>query len=108
MASVIEVIQDVVYVLAGEKVTIPADSIVQSSSSELVEAPKFKGGGEIYASLFTGTTQAGLVVWRVTADYGFTTPSIDSVELVECPESIEIIQNLEVEIVQVEYEDDAC
>lgn len=30
MASVIEVIQDVVYVLAGEKLTIPADSIVQS------------------------------------------------------------------------------
>lgn len=58
MASVIEVTQDVVYVLAGEKVTIPADSIVQSPS-ELVEAPGFKGGGEIYASLFTGTTQAG-------------------------------------------------
>lgn len=58
MASVIEVTEDVVYVLAGEKVTIPADSIVQSPS-ELVEAPGFKGGGEIYASLFTGTTQAG-------------------------------------------------
>jgi hypothetical protein len=43
MASVIEVTQDVVYELSGEKVTIPAGSIVQSSS-ELVEAPRFKGG----------------------------------------------------------------
>ena len=43
MASVIEVTQDVVYILAGEKVTIPADSIVQSPS-ELVEVPRFKGG----------------------------------------------------------------
>ena len=107
MASVIEVTQDVIYELSGEKVTIPADSIVQSSS-ELVEAPRFKGDGETYATLFTGSTQAGAVVWRVTADYGFTTPSIDSVELVECPEGIEIIQNLAVEIVQVDYEDDAC
>lgn len=107
MASVIEVTQGVVYVLAGEKVTIPADSIVQSPS-ELVEAPGFKGGGEIYASLFTGTTQAGGVVWRVTADYGFTTPTVDAVELVECPDGIEIIQSLAVEIVQVDYEDDVC
>ena len=106
MASVIEVTQDVIYELSGEKVTIPADSIVQSSS-ELVEAPRFKGDAETCATLFTGTTQAGAVVWRVTADYGFTTPSIDSVELVECPEGIEIIQNLAVEIVQVEDEDDA-
>jgi hypothetical protein len=108
MASVIEVTQDVVYDLSGEKVAIPADSIVQSPS-ELVEAPRFKGDGETYATLFTGTTQAGDVLWRVTADYGFTTPpSIDAVELLECPEGIEIIQSLAVEIVQVEYEDDAC
>lgn len=100
MASVIEVTQDVIYELSGEKVTISADSIVQSSSSELVEAPKFKGDGETYATLFTGTTQAGAVVWRVTADYGFTTPSIDAVELVVCPEGIEIIQDLTVEIVE--------
>ncbi|MBP5970858.1 hypothetical protein [Pseudomonas iridis] len=105
MASVIEVTQDVVYELSGEKVTIPADSIVQSSS-ELVEAPRFKGDGETYATLFTGTTQAGPVVWRVTADYGFTTPSIDSVELVECPESIEIIQSLAVEIVDIDADVD--
>lgn len=59
-------------------------------------------------TLFTGTTQAGLVIWRVTADYGFTTPSVDAVELVECPEGIEIIQDLTVEIVQVDYEDDVC
>lgn len=104
MASVIEVTQDVIYELSGEKVIIPADSIVQSQS-ELVEAPEFEGDGETYATLFTGTTQAGVVVWRVTADYGFTTPSIDSVELVECPEGIEIIQNLAVEIVQVDYDD---
>lgn len=107
MASVIEVTQDVVYELSGESVIMPADSIVQSPS-ELVDAPRFKGDGETFATLFTGATQAGSVVWRVTADYGFATPSIDSVELVECPESIEIIQNLAVEIVQVEYEDDAC
>ncbi len=44
MASMIEVTQDVIYELSGEKVTIPADSIVQSSS-ELVAAPRFKGGG---------------------------------------------------------------
>lgn len=107
MASVIEVTQDVVYELSGEKVTIPADSIVQSSS-ELVEAPRFKGDGETYATLFTGTTQAGLVVWRVTADYRNTAQSIDEVELVECPDGIEIIQSLAVEIVEVDYEDDAC
>ena len=107
MASMIEVTQDVVYELSGKKVTIPADSIVQSSS-ELLEAQKFKGDGETYASLFTGTTQAGAVVWRVTADYGFTTPSVDGIELVECPEGIEIIQSLAVEIVQVDYEDDEC
>ena len=107
MASVIEVTQDVVYVLAGEKVTIPADSIVQSPS-ELVEAPRFKGDGETYATLFTGTTQAGDVVWCVTADYGLTTPIVDAIELVECPEGIEIIQDLTVEIVQVDYEDDVC
>ena len=53
MASVIEVTQDVVYELSGEKVTIPADSIVQSSS-ELVEAPRFKGDGETYATLSPG------------------------------------------------------
>ena len=58
MASIIEVTQDVVYELSGERGIMPADSIVQSPS-ELVEAPGFKGGGEIYASLFTGTTQAG-------------------------------------------------
>ena len=107
MASVIEVTQDVVYELSGEKVTIPADAIVQSLS-ELVEALRFKGDGETYASLFTGTTQAGDVVWRVTADYGFTTPTVDAVELVECPDGIEIIQDLTVEIVQVDYEDDVC
>ena len=107
MASVIEVTLDVVYELSGEKVTILADSIVQSSP-ELVEAPRFKGGDETYATLFTGTTQAGAVVWRVTAEYGFTTLSVDAVELVECPEGIEIIQSLAVEIVQVDYEDDVC
>ena len=107
MASVIEVTQDVVYELSGEKVTIPADSIVQSSS-ELVEAPRFKGGDETYATLFAGITQAGPVVWRVMADYGFTTPSIDAVELVECPDGVDIIQGLSVEIVQVNYEDDVC
>ena len=107
MASVIEVTQDVVYELSGEKVTIPADSIVQSPS-ELVEAARFKGGDEAYATLFTATTPAGPVVWRVTADYGFTTPSIDAVELVECPGGIEIIQGLAVDLVEVEYEDDAC
>jgi len=107
MASVIEVTQDVVCELSGEKVTIPADSIVQSSS-EQVEAPKFKGDGETHATLFTGTTQAGDVVWCVTADYGLTTPTVDAVELVKCPEGIEIIQDLTVEIVQVDYEDDVC
>lgn len=107
MASVIEVTQDVVYELSGEKVTIPADAIVQSLS-ELVEALRFNGDGETYASLFTGTTQAGDVVWRVTADYGFTTPTVDAVELVECPDGIEIIQDLTVEIVQVDYEEDLC
>ena len=96
-----------IYELSGEKVTIPADSIVQSPS-ELVEAPRFNGDGETYASLFTGTIQPGPVVWRVTADYGFTTPSIDTVELVECPGGIEIIQGLAVDIVEVEYEEDAC
>ena len=106
MASVIEVTQDVVYELSGEKVTIQADSIAQSSS-ELVEAPRFKGDGETYVTLFTGTTQAGAVIWRVTADYGFATQSI-AVELVECPDGIELIQGLAVEIVEVDYEDDAC
>lgn len=107
MASVIEVTQDVIYELSGEKVTMPAYSIVQSPS-ELVEAPRFKGDGETYATVLTGTTQAGVVVWRVTADYGFTTPSIDAVELVECPDGVDIIQGLSVEIVQVNYEDDVC
>ena len=107
MASVIEATQDVIYELSGEKVTIPADSIVQSPS-ELVKAPRFKGGDETYATLFTGTTQAGDVVWCVTADYGLTTPIVDAIELVECPEGIEIIQDLTVEIVQVDYEDDVC
>ena len=107
MASVIEVTQDVIYELSGEKVSIPADAIVQSSSA-LVEAPRFKGDGETYATLFTGITHAGPVLWRVTADYGFTTPSIDAVELVECPGGIDIIQDLSVEIVQVNYEDDVC
>ena len=99
MASVIEVTQDVVYELSGVKVIMSADSIVQSSS-ELVEAPRFKGDGETYATLFTGITHAGPVVWRVTADYGFTTPTVDAVELVECPDGIEIIQDLTVEIVE--------
>jgi hypothetical protein len=67
-----------------------------------------RGGGETYVTLFTGTTQVGDVVWRVTADYGFTTPSIDAVELVECPDGIDIIQGLSVEIVKVNYEDDVC
>ena len=105
MASVIEVTQDVVYELSGEKVTIPADSIVQSPS-ELVEAARFKGGDEAYATLFTATTPAGPVVWRVTADYGFTTPSVDAVELVECPEGIEIIQSLAVEILDIDADVD--
>ena len=105
MASVIEVTQDVVCELSGEKVTIPADSIVQSPS-ELVEAARFKGGDEAYATLFTATTPAGPVVWRVTADYGFTTPSVDAVELVECPEGIEIIQSLAVEIVDIDADVD--
>ena len=100
MASVIEVTQDVIYELSGEKVTIPADAIVQSST-ELMEAARFKGGDETYATLFTGATQAGDVVWRVTADYGFTTPTVDAVELVECPDGIEIIQDLTVEIVEL-------
>lgn len=104
MASVIEVTQDVVYELSGEKVTIPADSIVQSPS-ELVEAPRFKGDGETYASLFSGTTQAGPVVWRVTTYYGFATPSV---ELVKYPDGVEIIQDLKVEVVEVDYEDDVC
>ena len=99
MASVIEVTQDVVYELSGEKVTIPADSIVQSPS-ELVEAPRFNGDGETYATLFAGPTQVVPVVWCVTADYSFTTPRIDSVEMVECPEGIEIIRDLTVEIVE--------
>ena len=99
MATQIEVTQDVIYELSGEKVTMLADSIVQSSS-ELVGAPKLKGDDETFATLFIGATQAGAVVWRVTADYGFTTPSVDAVELVECPEGIEIIQSLAVEIVK--------
>ena len=94
-----------IYELSGEKVTIPADSIVQSPS-ELVEAPEFEGGSETYVTLFTGTTQAGLVIWRVTADYGFTTPSVDAVELVECPEGIEIIQSLAVEILDIDADVD--
>jgi hypothetical protein len=93
MASVIEVTQDVVYELSGEKVIIPAGSIVQSPS-ELGGGSQILRDGEAYASLYTGTTQAGPVVWRVTADYGFTTPSIDAVELMECPERVEIIQDL--------------
>ncbi|WP_282384495.1 MULTISPECIES: hypothetical protein [unclassified Pseudomonas] len=101
MASIIEVTQDVVYELSGERGIMPADSIVQSPSA-LEESPAFKRDDETYATLFTGTTQAGDVVWRVTADYGFTTPSVDAVELVECPEGFEIIQGLAVEIVQVE------
>lgn len=100
MASVIEVTQDVVYELSGESVIMPVDSIVQSPS-ELVDAPRFKGDGETYATLFTGATQAGDVVWRVTADYGFTTPTVDAVELVECPDGIEIIQDLTVEVVEL-------
>lgn len=68
--------------------------------SELVGAPKLKGDDETFATLFIGATQAGAVVWHVTADYGFTTPSVDAVELVECPEGIEIIQSLAVEIVE--------
>ena len=100
MASMIEVTQDVVYELSGKKVTIPAASIVQSSS-ELVEAPRFKGGDETYATLFTGTTQAGDVVWCVTADYGLTTPTVDAVELGQCPDGIEIIRDLTVEIVEL-------
>lgn len=107
MASMIEVTQDVVYELSGKKVTIPADSIVQSTSA-LVEAPEFKGGDETDVSFFTGTTLAGSVVWRVKADYGFATQSIEAVELVECPDGIEIIQSLAVEIVQADCEDDAC
>lgn len=107
MASVIEVTQDVIYELSGEKGTIQADSIVQSPS-ELVQVSKFKGDGESDAMLFTGATLAGPVVWRVTADYGFSTPTVDAVELVECPDGIKIIQSLAVEIVQVDYEDDVC
>ncbi|SDN39133.1 hypothetical protein SAMN04489798_0180 [Pseudomonas arsenicoxydans] len=106
MASVIEVTRDVIYELSGEKVTISGDSIVQSSLN-LAEAPGFNGDGETYATLFTGTTPAGPLVWRVTADYGFTTP-VDAVELVECPEGIDIIQSLAVAIVEVDYEDDVC
>jgi hypothetical protein len=104
MASVIEVTQDVVYKLSGEKVIIRSDSIVQSAS-EPVRAPEFNGDGETFTTLFTGATQAGPLVWRVTADYGFTTPSIDAVELVECPDGIDIIQGLSVEIVQADYDD---
>ncbi|MNF98595.1 hypothetical protein D3C84_814600 [compost metagenome] len=63
-------------------------------------APKLKGDDETFVTLFVGATQAGAVVWHVTADYGFTTPSVDAVELVECPEGIEIIQSLAVEIVE--------
>lgn len=107
MASMIEVAQDVVYELSGEKVIMPAVSIFQSASA-LEESPAFKGDGEVYATLFTGTTPAGSVVWRVTADYRNTTQSIDEVELVKCPDGIEIIQSLAVEIVEVDYEDDAC
>lgn len=100
----IKVTQDVVYVLAGVKGNMPTDSILQSPS-ELVKAPGFKGDGETYTTLFTGTTQVGAVVWRVTTDYGFTTPSIEAVELVECPDGIDIYQGLSVEIVQADCED---
>ena len=105
MASVIEVTQDVIYELSGVKVIMSPESIVQSSS-ELAEAPEFKGDGETYATLFAGTTEAGPVVWRVTVDYGKTTQSIVEVELVKCPYGIEIIQGLAVEIVEVDHEDD--
>jgi hypothetical protein len=104
MASMIEVTQDVVYELSGEKVTMPADSIVHSASV-LVAAPEFKEGSETYETLITGATQVGPVVWRVTAEYDFTTQSINGIELVECPVGIEIIQDLEVTIVQVDCED---
>ena len=90
MASVIEVTQDVVYELPGEKLAIPADSIVQPSS-ELIDAPKFKGDGETSETFFTGATQAGPVVWRVTTDYCDTAQSIDEINLVRCPDGIEII-----------------
>ncbi|MEG1627060.1 hypothetical protein [Pseudomonas sp.] len=100
MASMIEVTQDVIYELSGEKVIMPADSIIQSIS-EFVETPTFKGGGETCATLFTSVTQAGAVVWRVTVDYGFIPPTVDAVELVECPEGVEIIQSLAVEIVDI-------
>lgn len=106
MASVIEVTQDVVYSLLGEKLAIPADSIVQSSS-ELINAQKLKGDGETYEIFFTGATQAGPVVWRVTADYCDTAQSIDEINLVKCPDGIEIIQNLGVEMVPADYEDAA-
>ncbi|MGV8921673.1 MAG: hypothetical protein ACOH2R_28560 [Pseudomonas sp.] len=106
MASLIEVTRDVVYELAGEKQTIPADSIVQLAP-EVVEAPEFKEGNEIETSLFTGTTAAGPVVWRVTADYSHTTKSIDEIDLVKCPVGIEIIQGLTVEIVEADDEDAA-
>lgn len=59
MASVIEATQDVIYELSGEKVTIPADSIVQSPS-ELVEAPRFKGGDETYATCSQGLPRLGM------------------------------------------------
>lgn len=42
MATQIEVTQDVIYELSGEKVTMPADSIVQSSS-ELVGRSNSRG-----------------------------------------------------------------
>jgi hypothetical protein len=85
MASVIEVTQDVIYELSGVKVIMPGDSIVQSTSA-LLGAPEFEGDGETYVTLVTGTTQAGAVIWRVTADYGFATQNI-AVELAECPGS---------------------
>ncbi|MEA9977118.1 MULTISPECIES: hypothetical protein [unclassified Pseudomonas] len=104
MATEIKVTQDVVYELSGKKVTMSADSIVQSSS-ELVEAPDFKEDRETSTVVFTGSTQAGPVVWRVTAEYCSNTQSIDEVELVECPDGIEIILDLAIEIVQVDYDD---
>lgn len=105
MATEIKVTQDVVYKLAGKTLTMSADSIVQSST-EQVGTPQIKEDAETYTTLFTGPTQSGPVVWSVTAEYCFETQSIDEVELVKCPDGIEIIQDLAVEIVQVDSVDD--
>lgn len=104
MASVIEVTQDVVYKLSGERVIMCSDSFVQSTS-EPVGAPEFKGDAETFATLFTGATQAGPLVWRVTVDYRDTIQIINAIELVECPDGVDIIQSLSVEIVQADYDD---